>query len=53
MVIAVDIKHIPNQASGFYMKLLKNRDGISDIWDDSLTYAGNTGKIINISLNRF
>jgi len=46
MVIAVDIKHAetPKEPSEFYMKILKNRDGVAEIFD-SLSYEGNTGKI--------
>jgi DNA primase len=55
MVIAVDIKRNvePNKPSEFYIKILKNRDGVSEISDDSLTYDGNTGKIKNNSLGGF
>ena len=45
-VIAVNIEHndIPNQPSKFYIKVLKNRDGIAEIFD-TLQYDGNTGRI--------
>lgn len=47
-VIAVNIEHneIPNISSNFYIKVLKNRDGITEIFD-TLQYDGNTGRIVN------
>lgn len=52
MVIAVDIKHNDNpaQSSEFYVKILKNRDGVAEVFD-SLSYDGNTGKISQSSSN--